>query len=74
MILTIFKEAKMLHNQVHTVRIKLPSQMKGHPRWAKDGLSIAYEDEMSWKSIDLEKLTVKPDEWWCYDLGKREFS
>jgi hypothetical protein len=29
---------------------------------------LAYEDEMSWKSVQLEHVSLRKDEWWAHDL------
>jgi len=61
-------EMKMNNHNVHTAQFKLPSKVIGYPRWSKDGLFLAYQDEIGWKSIDLERIDLQLDEWWVQDL------
>eukprot|EP01119_Soliformovum_irregulare_P016574 TRINITY_DN4818_c0_g1_i2.p1 TRINITY_DN4818_c0_g1~~TRINITY_DN4818_c0_g1_i2.p1 ORF type:complete len:505 (+),score=156.50 TRINITY_DN4818_c0_g1_i2:209-1723(+) len=53
-------EIKMKKLKVSTVVIDpvIPAFPMGTPRWKKDGLAIAYQDEISWKYFDLETLPL----------------
>lgn len=53
---------------VSTLQIHPSAKVISPPRWHKDGLSLAYEDELGWKSIDLETIDMEADSWMARDI------
>lgn len=60
-------EIKMNRYSVSTAMVEVSNSIVGAPRWAKDELSIAYQDSVGWKSLDLERIDITSTQWNAYD-------
>lgn len=37
---------KMKINNIFDIKLNIPTKIKGNPKWAKDGLKLAFEDDL----------------------------